>query len=139
MCAALKLFFVVCLLFNLALGAATGVTSRLFREHEHDPLIRPLADAFSSRLAEVAPVKNPASILVVNNSLVYVSSFLDDAVLFATLPLSSSTRFRVFAAGKYCTPTLRQCAILNGISTALDGNNTENFTNTLSSLKTLPF
>jgi|AntAceMinimDraft_5_1070358.scaffolds.fasta_scaffold285367_1 hypothetical protein len=82
--------------------------------HDKDPLIRPFADAFSNRLAEVARVKNPASVLVVNNSIVYVSSFLDDAVLYATLPLTSSTKFRVFAAGSYCTPNLRQCAILNG-------------------------
>jgi len=98
--------------FLLRIKAASGV-AELFR-HDQDPLLRPFADAFSSRLAEVVQVKNPASVLVVNNSIIYVSSFLDDAVLFTNLPLTPTSKFRVFASGSYCTPHLRRCAILNG-------------------------
>ena len=101
----------VCLL--LTLRETRGVTN-LFR-HDQDPLLRPFADAFSSRLAEIVEVKNPASVLVVNNSIIYVSSFLDDAVLFTNLPLTPTSKFRVFASGSYCTPYLKRCAILNGI------------------------
>jgi hypothetical protein len=100
----------VCLL--LTLRETRGVTN-LFR-HDQDPLLRPFADAFSSRLAEIVEVKNPASVLVVNNSIIYVSSFLDDAVLFTNLPLTPTSKFRVFASGSYCTPHLKRCAILNG-------------------------
>lgn len=98
--------------FLLPIKAASGV-AELFR-HDQDPLLRPIADAFSSRLAEVVQVKNPASVLVVNNSIIYISSFLDDAVLFTNLPLTPTSKFRVFASGSYCTPHLRRCAILNG-------------------------
>ena len=59
-------------------------------------------------------MKQPSSLLVVEHSTLYVSSFLDDAVLQTSLPLTPSTEFRVFAHGSYCTPELRRCGILSG-------------------------
>jgi hypothetical protein len=82
--------------------------------NQHDPLVRPFADAFSSRLAEIARVKHPADVLVLDNSTVFVSSFLSDAVLRTSFPISKNSIFEIFAHGSYCTKDLRRCAILNG-------------------------
>jgi hypothetical protein len=87
--------------------------SGIYRNSHDDPLVRPFAEAFSSRLSEVVRVKQPSSIIAVNNVL-YVSSFLNDAVLQTPLPLTSQSMFRIFAHGSYCTPNLSACGVLNG-------------------------
>ena len=96
------------------LSALIRSSRAYFRSDKHDPLTRPLADAFSTKLSESTKVKQPAALLAVGHTTLFISSFLGDAVLIASLPLTARSEFRVFAHGAYCTPDLRRCAILNG-------------------------
>ena len=60
-------------------------------------------------------VKQPSALLVSRDeSHVFVSSFLNDAVLRAPLSLTMGSRFGIFAQGSYCTRDLSSCAVLNG-------------------------
>lgn len=100
--------------FLLARFAFLQTVVALFRSDPGtDPLSRPFHAAFSAKLSEIARVKQPTDVLVVNET-VFVSSFMGDSIVQTTLPLSQSTQFRVFAHGSYCSPKLRRCAILNG-------------------------
>ena len=59
-------------------------------------------------------VKQPSALLVSRDeSHVFVSSFLNDAVLRAPLSLTMGSRFGIFAQGSYCTRDLSSCAVLN--------------------------
>ena len=79
-----------------------------------NPLEVAFSDAFSSRLEEAALVKQPSALLVVNGTTLFVSSFLNDAVLRTKLPITMASRFEIFAEGSYCRRDLSRCAILNG-------------------------
>ena len=125
----------------LLLIAARGAGYVQWAEPERDAFASSMfADAFPSRLAETVPVSNPSSLLIAGEYL-YVSSFLNDAVLRTKLPLKSGTpagqrrkakgrkksrrastasdSFEVFAHGAYCSRPRggglapRSCGVLN--------------------------
>lgn len=99
----------------LALLSSWPRAQGLYRNPHVNPLEVSFSDAFSPRLAEAAMVKQPAALLVdEDETVVYVSSFLNDAVLRAPLPLTTASRFEIFAQGSYCRKDLSMCAILNG-------------------------